>query len=145
MKKLNRFIHKGSSVIVLFGIYFPLYAQTSWQCTATDVENIVWTSAASYERMALNQSLDACKKASKAPQTCHVSERDCESFYNGVATRPLWQCTAIDKSAIAWKSDTYRHADDAAIAAKSFCEDRSALPETCFTNLLFCKNLNPLD
>jgi hypothetical protein len=61
---------------------------------------------------------------------------------NGVSTRPMWRCTAFDQMVKSWPSNTYTHRDDAAIAAKAYCEQGSAFPDTCFINLMTCKNMN---
>lgn len=116
----------------------------SWQCISTDSDYNEWKGEGSYQRNALNSAYDLCKKQSKNPVSCKVSSENCDSFIGSVSTSPLWQCSALDKMAMVWKSEMYRKADDAALAAKAFCQERSALPETCYINLLFCKNLNPL-
>ena len=143
MSKKLLFLVIGNGLLMSAG--FNVSAQTTWHCIARDAEGQKWVSSSSYKRTALNSAYDACKKASKTSSTCKITAGDCDSYFDGISTRPQWQCTALDQLAMVWKSDTYRHADDASLAAKSFCADRSALPETCFTSLLFCKNLNPLD
>lgn len=128
----------------LFLMLLPLNAFSSgnfWQCTARDVANNEWKGDSEYKLSAINKSFDACKKASEAPQTCKTSQQDCEPMVNGVSTRPLWHCTAYDQMAAAWESNLYQQRDDAAIAAKAYCEQSSGFPDTCFINLMTCNSV----
>lgn len=119
------------------------YAMT-WQCIATDSRANEWKGEGSYQKNAINNARDLCKQESKEPNSCKTSIENCDSFLDSISTSPLWRCTALDQMAMVWKSEIYRKADDAALAAKAFCMERSAMPETCYTYLFFCKNLNPL-
>ena len=96
-----------------------------------------------YQLAAINKALDACKKQSQFPANCKVAKARCEAFVNGISTRPMWQCTALDQMAKVWPSKIYVHRDDAAIAAKAYCQQGSSFPDTCYINLMTCKNLNP--
>ncbi|KTD25096.1 MULTISPECIES: hypothetical protein [Legionella] len=124
----------------------PLAAETLegnfWRCTAFDAENKEWTVESSYEISAVNKAFDECKKQSKIPRSCKTAKESCEAFVNGKSTRPMWRCTALDQMAKSWPSNVYTHRDDAAIAAKAYCEQNSAFPDTCYINLMTCKNLN---
>ena len=122
----------------------PLWANDTayWQCTAYDQDNQQWSSKHEYERMAINQALAACKNESHKPSACTVAHEACEFFVHGVSTRPSWQCTALDKDAKPWASNPYPQRDDAAIAAKAYCKERSASPDSCYVYLLTCINLN---
>ena len=113
-----------------------------WRCTAFDAENKRWVVKSGYELAAINKAYDACKKESSLPETCKTAKETCETFINGVSTRPMWRCTALDQMAKAWPSNTYIHRDDAAIAAREFCQENSSFPDTCYINLMTCKNLN---
>ena len=133
------------SAFILNSMCFSLYAdETTWHCVAEDADNKQWLGINTNQRESLNIAFDSCKKMSKLPATCKTTTSQCDLYVGSLSTNPLWECDAIDQLSMIWKSDVYRHADDAALAAKAFCKDRSALPDTCFINLLFCKNLNPL-
>lgn len=113
-----------------------------WQCTTHDNANQEWTAQSTYQKMALNLAFDSCKKQSKNPATCKTSGADCEGYRNGLSTKPFWRCTALDKTATAWKSNYYSNRDDAALAAKAYCRSKSTLPESCYINFITCMNIN---
>lgn len=113
-----------------------------WQCTAQDAENKQWTVKSNYKISAFHKSLEQCRKESLQPKTCRMAKGSCESFINGLTTRPMWQCSALDHRAKVWTGKIYRYRDDAALAAKAYCRQGSALPDTCYINLITCKNLN---
>jgi hypothetical protein len=121
----------------------PLTGNNSyWQCTTEDKTNKQWTAKSGYQKMALNLSYDACKKQSQYPDSCKASNNNCEGFYLGMSTKPLWRCTALDRTAIPWQSNFYSQRDDAALAAQAFCKNKSTVPETCYVNMVTCRNLN---
>lgn len=66
---------------------------------------------------------------------------NCELFIDGVSTSPAWQCSALDQMAKVWVNNPYPNRDDAALAAKAYCQDNSGFPDTCYVNLLTCKNI----
>lgn len=113
-----------------------------WRCTTYDAENKQWAVNSSYEITAINKSYDECKKESNIPTSCKTAKEACEMFLNGVTTHPMWRCTALDQMAKLWPSNIHTHRDDAAIAAKAYCEQGSAFPDTCYINLMTCKNFN---
>ncbi|MDP3560302.1 MAG: hypothetical protein Q8R79_08160 [Legionellaceae bacterium] len=113
-----------------------------WECSAEDANQKMWTLQASHQRLALNNAMEACKKESTKPGTCRAPQEQCEPFLNGKNIGPMWQCTALDLDAKPWISNPYRHRDDAAIASKAYCHDHSAFPDSCYINLLTCKNIN---
>ncbi|KTD08266.1 hypothetical protein [Legionella jamestowniensis] len=113
-----------------------------WKCTAYDAENRSWVGHSDYQITSINRAFDACKKQSRVPATCKTSKEDCEAIVNGMTTRPMWRCLALDLAAVPWFSNIYENATDAAMAAKSFCQANSALPETCYVYLFTCRNLN---
>lgn len=113
-----------------------------WRCLAKDNEMHQWQFESAYQREAINRAFDACKKQSSTPKTCHTAREMCEYFSNGQSTRPLWRCLALDQMAKSWSSNLYPNRDDAAIAAKAYCKDKSAMPDSCYVNLLTCKNVN---
>lgn len=117
-------------------------ASDNWQCTARDATDKEWTRSGNYQRSAVNNAFEACKKESIHPATCKTSDADCESFMNGLSTRPMWRCIALDQMAKSWESNLYSQRDDAALAAKAYCQDRSNFPDTCYINLMTCKNVN---
>ncbi|MFC3907548.1 hypothetical protein ACFORL_00460 [Legionella dresdenensis] len=117
----------------------------SWNCTAYDQGSGQWTASSDYERSAINKAMELCKKSSQYPTTCKISKNDCDYLANGQSTRPMWQCKALDQMAKIWPSSYYTQRDDAAIAARSFCEEKSAFPDTCYVNLITCKNVNQVE
>lgn len=113
-----------------------------WRCTAHDAANKEWIINSGYEITAINRAFDACKKESTLPSSCKTSKESCEVFVNGVSTRPMWRCIALDQTAKEWSSNVYSQRDDAALAAKAYCRQSSSVPDTCYINLIACKNLN---
>lgn len=138
MKKMSGYIF-----IVSFLIHSYAWADVddNWRCTAHDKANHEWVAEGTYERIALNKAFDECKKASEFPVSCSIAKGDCESFTNGVTTSPMFQCTSLDQRGNPWVSNSYRNPDDALLAAKAFCHDRSPLPATCYSYPLFCRNV----
>ncbi len=59
-----------------------------------------------------------------------------------MSTTPMWICTALDFTAEPWQSNLYPHRDDAALAAKDYCKQNSNVPDTCYINMVTCRNLN---
>lgn len=135
---------KQNIVLILVCLSIPAWsaAQNDWQCVAHDGLNQQWQGQSDYQRAAINIAFDACKKSSEDPGSCHVANADCEYFLNGQTTRPMWRCIALDQMAREWPSNVYPQRDDAAIAARAYCQDKSGFPDTCYTNLMTCKNLN---
>ena len=95
-----------------------------------------------YERVSMNKAFDDCKKQSPVPTSCKAVKEGCEYFAHGISTRPMWRCTALDQTAKPWVGNTYSNEDEAALGAKEDCQKHSALPWTCYINLLTCKNLS---
>lgn len=126
----------------LIGFTMPSNDTTYWVCKTMDNNNLEWIVKNKYKKIATNLAFDACKKQSKNPKSCKTSANDCEGFQNGFSTKPLWQCSALDKGTGLWKSNYYAHRDDAAIAAKDYCKTQSTIPETCYVNLIGCINAN---
>lgn len=133
-------------IVSILCLIKPLWASdlNYWECATSDSEGKQWTAKSDFKRAATSRSFDDCKKQSRVPSSCKASHEACEWFNNGVTTQPMWQCTALDQMATPWVSIPYPHAEDAAIAAKAYCRERSSSPNTCFTYLLMCKNLNAL-
>jgi len=133
---------------LFFFLALPLstYADINnyWECYAQDAQKLEWVAQGNYERNALTEALDACKKQSSSPTSCQVSKETCELFVNGLTTRPMWRCTALDQLSKVWRSGIYRKRDEAAIAAKAHCKKHSAMSDSCYINLMMCKNLNEL-
>lgn len=113
-----------------------------WECIAQDNYYQEWKIRNSQQQMAINQALETCKQNSREPESCKVSKENCESFLNGLSTRPRWRCVALDDMAHKWKSNEYPLRDDAAIAALDYCKQESASAQSCYINLLMCRNLN---
>lgn len=131
-----------SCFLIFIAIAPFAHADEIWECRAHDSVHLQWIAKSDYQRVALTKALNACKKQSAYPNQCKIEKEDCELFVNGFTTRPMWQCTALDQLSKVWRSSIYRQRDDAAIAAKSYCKHHSAIPDTCYINLLMCRNLN---
>lgn len=114
----------------------------SWKCTAYDSQNYQWENEQTYQLSALNRALESCKKESQVPFSCTVNKDECENFLNGRSTRPAWRCTALDATATFWSSPIFRNAEEASLKVKALCKEQSAVPETCYVNLLTCRNIN---
>lgn len=114
-----------------------------WQCIAADANYNRWAANHDFHRAAATLALEACKKQSPLPKSCNMQEKNCDHIVNGRSSLPMWRCTAFDQMAKAWISkQTFRERDDAAIASKNLCQNHSGMPESCYVNLLTCKNLN---
>ena len=113
-----------------------------WQCSSYDQHNKQWSVQNSYQKMALNLAFAACKKESTVPASCNASESACEGFNQNLSTKSLWQCTALDETAAAWLSNFYLQREDAALGAKAYCQEKSAVPDTCYIDMVTCMNIN---
>lgn len=113
-----------------------------WQCHVEDENAQVWVAEHSYQRTAMNKAFENCKKESKNPQSCRAAITACDYFVNGVSTTPLWKCTALDRMSKEWESNPYPHRDDAVLAARAYCVQRSGVPDSCYVNLVMCKLKN---
>ena len=136
---------KHSLVLLLSGLSTLAIAdntENNWECRVQDSTQTQWVGKGTYERSATNKALAACKKESKSPETCKAAKENCEVFVNGKSTRPMWRCTALDQFAKVWRSSIYPHRDDAALGAKAYCQENSGMPDSCYINLMMCKNLN---
>ncbi len=128
--------------LLLYSIYASAYTGSYVLCTTSDGQDNQWSAVSTFERAAINKAYDDCKKQSSIPDTCSSSLSACETYVNGVSTRPLWQCTALDHTGHRWKNEPSAHRDDAALGAKAFCQQRNGSPDSCYVNLLTCVNLN---
>ena len=133
---------RSMCILVFLAIAPCVSADEQWECRSHDSVNLQWLAKSDYQRVATTVALDACKKKSAFPSACKTEIEDCELFINGVTTRPMWRCTALDQLSKVWRSTIYKHRDDAAMAAKSYCHHHSGMPDTCYINLLMCHNLN---
>ena len=113
-----------------------------WQCNTHDNSYKTWSARNSYQRVALNLAYAACKKQSQNPASCVAATTDCEQYINDTSTKPIWYCIALDSAAIVWKSNYYTKIDDAALAAKAYCQDKSSVPGTCYVPMVACVNIN---
>ncbi len=113
-----------------------------WQCLLVDADNKEWSAQGNYKLMALNRAFEACKKQSIIPNSCKISAANCEAFFQGKSTRSVWRCQALDRNGDSWFSNSYANKDDAALAAKAYCQDNSKIPETCYAFPFICRNLN---
>lgn len=113
-----------------------------WKCVVSDAEHKQYAAQSAYKRTALNKAYDDCKKTSQHPASCKAAIENCEAFIDGLTTRPMWQCVALDFYANPFVSNIYRHKYDAAFAAQAYCRDNSEYPDSCYINLITCGNLN---
>lgn len=142
-EKMNQYI--SCCFLILISASFTSFAESNdnyWECSSHDAENANWTSRSIYQKIALNFSFAECKKNSKVPASCEISNDNCAKFTQGVNVIPTWQCTSFDKKALAWKGHRYENREDAALAAQARCKQRSSVPSTCFINLVACLNKN---
>lgn len=139
-------IFYGLSLLICLstaGFSAPAMNKTNyWKCVTHDKANKQWTARSPYRKVAINVAFSACKKESVVPATCKTSASSCEGFVDGISTRPMWHCTAIDMAAQPWESNYYSNRDDAALAAQAFCKENSTLPATCYINMVTCMNMN---
>ena len=130
-----------SGLIALF--INPAWAEDSyWQCSAHDVYGKQWIINNLYEQVATNRAFEACKKQSETPTSCKAPKDHCEYFSNGLSTRPMWRCMALDLMSKMWKNNPRPDRDEAALEAQAICKAHSPMPDTCYINLMTCKNLN---
>ena len=126
-------------------IFISTYAFTQsadfWRCQAEDDANIIWKVDDEYQKKAINEAYAACKKQSEYPDTCHVAKSLCNFFADGVNTTALWTCYALDRMSKMWTSNYYPNRDDAIVAARAYCQQKSATPDSCYVNLLTCKSV----
>ena len=135
--------------LALMGVIKPMWAENSsyWQCMARDGLKKQWDAKSSYERVATNKALEACKKESKVPTTCTAVQDSCNYVGKPTVNTPnsidgaIWKCTALDSAAQAWPHVSTNR-DAAALSAKSNCVQHSTVPDTCYINLLTCININ---
>lgn len=113
-----------------------------WQCTTSDASSKQWSAISIYQKISLNFAYALCKKESTVPATCRATKDNCEQFVRGVSIKPMWQCTALDMTAVPWRSNPYAQRDDAALAAKAYCRQKSVVPGTCYVNMVTCVNRN---
>lgn len=115
-----------------------------WQCITTDNTNKQWAAQSIYKKVAQNTASAQCKQQSLTPASCRTPLSQCERFIHGLSISPMWVCTALDFHAIAWRSNEYTLRDDAALAAKDYCREKSSVPGTCYVNMVTCVNKNEL-
>lgn len=117
-------------------------ADITWECTAKDNHNKQWVAHSNYQRNASIRALESCKKESSSPESCRSIAEDCDSLMNGLSTRPLWRCVALDFTATPWNGNLSRDRTNAALSAKGICRERSSVPDSCYINMVTCNNLN---
>ncbi|ARG97020.1 hypothetical protein [Legionella micdadei] len=142
-------MHTSNGILALFlSLWIPsLHAAIDmvvWQCSSHDRTEQYFNGFSNNEWSSLRNAMKLCKKQSKNPKTCRVSQEDCDALVNGQSIRPWWQCKAMDSLGYVWIGGYFRVADNAILEAKSRCHSFSAVPATCFTSFFTCKKLNPL-
>lgn len=129
--------------LLILMVINPLWADDSyWQCHATDSKGMQWVVSHGYEQVATNKAVEACKKQSPAPESCKALRENCDYSSYGLSMRPLWRCMALDLMSKIWRNNPHPNRDEAAIEAKENCEHHSPMPDTCYINLLTCKNIH---
>lgn len=113
-----------------------------WVCKATDLTQRTWTQGNEYQRRALLDALDACKKESTVPNTCKAVGTQCDGILSGSINRAVWRCTSLDTLANYWYSNISPTEIEAALSARDICRKESSVPLTCYINMLTCENLN---
>ena len=141
------FKHQMILIFMFLGLSQAVWSRSSiemndWQCYAADAHQQKWVKTSSYQRMAINRALDACRKASYSPESCQVAKEYCKHLINGHNTQAEWRCTALDDQAKIWMSNAYSNIDDAAIAALAYCKEQSSSSDSCYINMVTCKNMN---
>lgn len=137
-------------LIILLGCSSATFSQpvaidgNFWQCSTKDGSGKEWTAKSVYKKIALNFAYDLCKNNSTEAASCKSKSIICSKFVEGVNIEPFWECTALDREAMPWKSTLYSNRDDAALAAKAYCRQNSSIPETCYINLVTCMNINEI-
>ena len=141
---------------VFFSMFFVLsnaYAtKNHWTCRAIDSELRYWDTKSEYPRVAMQRSLDDCKKHSIHPTSCESHREQCE--YEGkeipptvhhdtqtTAQNSLWQCCAYDFNATPYLNTPFPNKEEAALRAKMYCKEKSSEPDTCYINVATCQNL----
>lgn len=142
MNRLNYFLYP---LFLSFAVETPAL-QTGvddyWQCITIDSTNKQWIAQNYYKKVAQNNSSAQCKQQSLTPASCRTPLSQCERYIHGFNISPMWVCTALDFQAIAWRSNEYTLRDDAALAAKDYCREKSSVPATCYVNMVTCVNKN---
>lgn len=125
-----------------YGIAIASNDSKSWQCTAYDAEQKEWLEQSDYQITALNKSFAECKKQSRFPHTCTINKANCKALVFGIPLKinSDWSCIALDEAGISWPSNIYNSAMEAAMAAKEYCRENSAVPDTCYIYNYTCKN-----
>ncbi len=111
-----------------------------WQCVTQDQTKRTWSASSGYQKTAYNLAIAACKKESTVPMSCMAHHTSCTAFNQSLNQRAQWRCTALDVNADPWISNYYANPDDAALAAKAFCQDNSTVPGSCYINMVTCTN-----
>lgn len=109
-----------------------------WQCFIHDADNKLWSFQSSYQKIALNTVIAACKKESRQPMSCKISLSTCQEFNPQKSMRPKWLCMASDEKGTRFESDYLADRESAALNAMGQCKSNSKIPETCFINIVAC-------
>lgn len=130
-------------LLITFSISFSCFSQDTWNCQVKDATGKYWEVQHKFRMSARNLAMDTCRKQSTAPNSCDFANQSCDTLYDGLSKDPLWVCLALDSTAKGWKNHPNKQKYDAALSAKGFCQHKSSVPETCYVNLLTCKDINP--
>ena len=127
-------------LVLLMLILKPAWSDDNlWQCAVHDNKHKQWEARSAYERVATSKALEACKKESPVPASCTPTKESCDYYAQEKTSSSHWKCTALDHTAKLWVGNLSSNKDDAALNAKAYCQEHSSLPDTCYINLLTCK------
>jgi hypothetical protein len=135
-------IIKRTIIFILLVPIVSVAAEPFWECIAHDKANKPWVGKNAYQKMAINLSFAACKKGSQYPETCRITVNNCTGYHLGLSSKPFWHCAAFDQSGAQWMGNYYTTKDDAAMAAKEYCQSKSSTPGSCYVNMIACTNIN---
>ena len=116
-------------------------SENTWSCTAKDIDKKTWSVTHMYQKPAMTIALSACKKQSRMPTSCKLKESDCELLVNGISTKPIWQCEALDETGVPFEGKLNPDRDTAALSAKANCKENSSVPDSCYIYPFTCTNL----
>lgn len=117
-----------------------LFAST-WTCQIADKNGTIWEGKHRYQLPAKMNALHLCKNESRSPMSCVRTKETCTETEEEVSSKSYWQCTAFDQMGKEWSAEPLKNRDDAAIQAKESCLNESGFPDTCYVNLLTCRDI----
>src|SRR5688572_19701834 len=105
---------KKYALLILWSFMMNVHGNTIWDCQIKDEAGVQWNIRNPYRLKSLTLALDACRKESQNPLSCHKKNIQCEAFVNGISTTPLWKCRAMDANAVSFTGRIVLNRDEAA-------------------------------